>query len=138
MPRARVRADASGVASAQHPDEFSRPVLAAFVVEMRAAGSPASDLHGMRQALMYAVSRLRVGGTAIIAGSSVILPGDFRCLSLLLAADERSVALARDTAGLSSASIHAAVPLRDSGDDNDWWMPADLPRVQPEKEGELP
>lgn len=92
----------------------------------------------MHQALAYAVARLRARGTAITAGRSVILPLDFRCLSLLLAADLQSVVLARDTAGLSSASVHAAVPMRDAGDTGDWWRPTEPTHGAPRQQGELP
>lgn len=124
MPGAQAHAHASRVTGDQHPDDTPRAMLSAFVVELRAPGSPSSDIHGMHKALMYAVSRLRVAGVAITAGRSVLLPRDARCLCLLLAAGEESVVLARDTAGLSTAAIHQAVPLPDTGGEDDWWNSA--------------
>ena len=113
MPRTAPHPDAPGMSTEQHPDEERRAAPpSVFLVELSAPGSPSSDIDGMHKALMYSVSRLHARGVAITAWRSVLLPRDARCLCLLLAAEEESVVLARDAAGVSAASIHRAVPLR--------------------------
>jgi hypothetical protein len=120
MPLPVPCAHASGMADDKPPEQMPTAALSAFVVELRAAGRPAGDIRGMHEALMYAVARLRAGGVAITAGRSLLLQGDARCLCLLLAAGEPSVVLARDTAGLGSASVYQAVALPDGGEAGDW------------------
>lgn len=111
MPRPVLRRHSSGVSTEHHPDEGPATAPSVFLVELTAPGSPSSDIDGMHKALMYSVSRLHARGVAITAWRSVLLPRDSRCLCLLLAAEEETVALARDAAGVSAASIHRAVPL---------------------------
>ena len=112
MPRTALHPDAAEVSAEQHPDEGPRQAPpSVFLVELRAPGSASSDIDGMHKALMYSVSRLQARGVAITAWRSVLLPRDSRCLCLLLATEEEWVVLARDTAGVSAASIHPAVPL---------------------------
>lgn len=83
---------------------------ALFLVELRAAADLPSDVRPMHQALVHAVNRLHLTGTAIRWSSTVLLPADSRCLCLIEAADQASVVLARDNAGLNAA-VHRAQSL---------------------------
>lgn len=77
-----------------------------FLVELRAAMGPPTDLHRMHQDLARSIGRLRAGGVAIEQADSFVLPEDARCLCLLWAADKASVALACDAAGLTAAPVY--------------------------------
>lgn len=105
----------SGTPSAAHPGvmttglEQDNPTAAPrlfFLVELRAAMGPPTDLHRMQQDLARSIARLRAGGVAIEQADSLVLPEDARCLCLLWAADKASVALACDAAGLTAAPVY--------------------------------
>jgi hypothetical protein len=85
-----------------------------FLVELR-AGPGTDDVSDVCQAFQHAVTRLQNAGAVVRWCGALHLPERARCLCLLEAADRASAVLARDTAGLPTASILPAfwvgVPL---------------------------
>lgn len=94
------------------PDHPTAALSLCFLVELRAAMGPPTDLHRMHQDLARSIARLRAGGVAIEQADSLILPEDARCLCLVWAADKASVALACDAAGLTAAPVYEVHPDR--------------------------
>ena len=94
------------------PHDGNRPAL--FLVELRAA-TWTDDVSGICRALRHAVTRLQAAGTVVRWCGALHLPDQALCLCLVEAADRGSAVLARDTAGLSAASVLPAfcvgVPL---------------------------
>ncbi len=106
MPRAGVPDRVAAV------DGIRRPGGDLFLVEFSAARA-ADDAAEVHHALRHAVRRLAATGAAIQWCSGLFVPAEQRCLFLVQAGGRDVVARARDTAGLSGASVHPVRPLAD-------------------------
>jgi len=82
-----------------------------FLVEVSGAAPGPGGAEAMHAALQYAVLRLQATGAPSRGGGGWLVPADRRCLCLVEARDEDLVALALDTAALTSAPVHAVRPL---------------------------